>query len=145
MIQVYIPTYLFFFQILFPLRLLQNIEYSSLCYTVGLQEVAFEWSLGWYFEQQGEGTEWAGKREPKLRGEGAGATFGQQRAAKLIGIQGPAEESQGRMVVPAHLQARALSPYAGHQIKYRTPVKFEFQVNNEHFFRLIKSQVLHNI
>ena len=26
---------LFFFQILFPYRLLQNIEYSSLCYTVG--------------------------------------------------------------------------------------------------------------
>lgn len=102
-------------------------------------------SLGWYFEQQGEGTEWAGKREPKLRGEGAGATFGQQQADKLIGIQGPVEESQGRMVVPAHLQARALSPYAGHQMKYRTPVKFEFQVNSEHFFRIIKSQVLHNI
>ena len=25
----------YFFQILFPYRLLQNIEYSSLCYTVG--------------------------------------------------------------------------------------------------------------
>ena len=26
---------LYFFQILFPYRLLQNIEYSSLCYTLG--------------------------------------------------------------------------------------------------------------
>ena len=29
-------TYIFFFQILFPHRLLQNIEYNSLCYTVSL-------------------------------------------------------------------------------------------------------------
>ena len=34
-IQLYIYMYIFFFQILFPYRLLQNIEYSSLCYTVG--------------------------------------------------------------------------------------------------------------
>ena len=30
-----IHTYISFFQILFPYRLLQNIEHSSLCYTVG--------------------------------------------------------------------------------------------------------------
>ena len=28
--------YIYFFQILFPYRFLQNIEYSSLCYTIGL-------------------------------------------------------------------------------------------------------------
>ena len=33
---IHICIYIFFFfQILFPYRLLQNIEYSSLCYTVG--------------------------------------------------------------------------------------------------------------
>ena len=31
----YTYIYIYFFQILFPYRLLQNIEYSSLCYTVG--------------------------------------------------------------------------------------------------------------
>ena len=30
-----LPKYLFFFQILFPFSLLQNIELSSLCYLVG--------------------------------------------------------------------------------------------------------------
>ena len=28
-------VYIFFFQTIFPYRLLQNTEYSSLCYTVG--------------------------------------------------------------------------------------------------------------
>ena len=31
----YTYIYIYFFQILFPYMLLQNIEYSSLCYTVG--------------------------------------------------------------------------------------------------------------
>ena len=34
-VYIYIYTHMYFFQILFPYRLLQNIEYSSLCYTVG--------------------------------------------------------------------------------------------------------------
>ena len=34
-IQLYIYMFLFFFQILFPFRLLHNIEQRSLCYTVG--------------------------------------------------------------------------------------------------------------
>ena len=32
----YIQEYIFFFQSLFPYNLLQNIEYNSMCYTVGL-------------------------------------------------------------------------------------------------------------
>ena len=32
---IYIYTYIFFFYILFHYRLLQGIQYSSLCYTVG--------------------------------------------------------------------------------------------------------------
>ena len=35
-IQFDIHTYLFFFQILLPCEVLQNIEYSSLCHIVGL-------------------------------------------------------------------------------------------------------------
>ena len=31
----YTYIYIYFFQILFPYRLLQNIEYSSVCYTIG--------------------------------------------------------------------------------------------------------------
>ena len=33
--------YIFFFKILFPYKLLQNIEYSSLCYIVGLADHLF--------------------------------------------------------------------------------------------------------
>ena len=33
---IYVYIYMYIFQIIFPYRLLQNIEYSSLCYTVGL-------------------------------------------------------------------------------------------------------------
>ena len=44
---IYIYVYiciLYILQILFPYRLLQNIKYSSLCYTVGLCAVrVFEW------------------------------------------------------------------------------------------------------
>ena len=34
-IHLYMYMYLFFFQIIYPFRLLQNIEHRSLCYTVG--------------------------------------------------------------------------------------------------------------
>ena len=36
MIQLYIYTYLFFFQILLPIKLLQNIKQGSQCYTISL-------------------------------------------------------------------------------------------------------------
>ena len=39
MIQLYIYMYLFFFQILFPFRLLQNIKQSFLCYVVTSFEI----------------------------------------------------------------------------------------------------------
>ena len=38
-------THTYILQILFPYRLLQNIEYSSLCYTVGLCAVGFPGGL----------------------------------------------------------------------------------------------------
>ena len=34
-------VYIFFFQTIFPYRLLQNTEYSSLCYTVGICWLCF--------------------------------------------------------------------------------------------------------
>ena len=34
-IYIYSHMCIYFFQIIFPYRLLQNIEYGSLCYTVG--------------------------------------------------------------------------------------------------------------
>ena len=40
-VYVCVCIYIFFFKILFPYKLLQNIEYSSLCYIVGLADHLF--------------------------------------------------------------------------------------------------------
>ena len=40
-IQLCVYIYVFILQILFPYRLLQNIEYISLCYTVGFLSILY--------------------------------------------------------------------------------------------------------
>ena len=41
--------YLFFLQTLFPYRLLQNIQYSSLCYIEGLCQLSTLYIVGIFF------------------------------------------------------------------------------------------------